>query len=151
MKPLIVLLAGFIISAVLFRMLSGDWNLSTSGNVAMCLMLCFTALGHFKFSKGMTAMLPGFVPFKKGVVIFTGFAEVAMGVALLFPALRHGIGILLIVFLVLVLPANIYTAVRHINYETGGSDGKGVGYLWFRVPMQVLFIAWVLYFSVNVF
>ena len=115
----------------------------------MCAMLCFTALGHFMFTQGMAGMMPASIPFRKGVVYLTGFMEVAMGVALLFPAVRHTVGIVLIVFLVLVLPANIYAAVRHINYETGATDGKGIGYLWFRVPMQVLLIAWVAYFSVS--
>lgn len=149
MKVLIILFIAFIAASAICRIVSGSWELATSGNIAMCLMLCFTALGHFKFAQGMAAMLPDGVPFRKGLVYFTGYAEIAMGVALLFPLLRHAVGILLIVFFVLVLPANIYAAVRHINYETGELDGKGVGYLWIRVPMQVVFIVWVLYFSVG--
>jgi hypothetical protein len=47
------------------------------------------------------------------------------------------------------LPANIHAAIKHINYETAAYDGKGIRYLWIRVPMQVLFIVWVYYFSVR--
>jgi uncharacterized membrane protein len=149
MKPLIILLIVFMTGASVCRIASGDWQLITSGNIAMCAMLCFTALGHFLFTQGMAKMMPVFIPFRKEIVFLTGFLEIAMGVALLFPSMRHGVGIILIVFLLLVLPANIYAALRHINYETGATDGKGIGYLWIRVPMQVLFIAWVAYFSVT--
>jgi uncharacterized membrane protein len=71
------------------------------------------------------------------------------GLALLSPSLRYGAGIILIILFILMLPANIYAAIKHINYETAAYDGKGIGYLWIRIPMQVLFILWVLYFSVK--
>jgi uncharacterized membrane protein len=115
----------------------------------MFIMLCFTALGHFKFTKGMSMMLPGFIPLKMELVYFTGIAEIVLGLALLFPPLRYGAGIILIVLFILMLPANIYAAITHINYETATYDGKGIGYLWIRIPMQVLFVLWVLYFSVK--
>ena len=92
-------------------------------------------------------MLPSRVPFKKLVVYASGVAEILLGVGLLFPPIRHVAAIVLIAFLVLVLPANINAARQHINYETGESDGKGLKYLWFRVPMQVFLIGWIIYFS----
>jgi len=55
----------------------------------------------------------------------------------------------LIVFFVLMLPANINAAVKKIDYEKGTYTGSGPLYLWFRVPLQVLFIAWVWFFAVN--
>ena len=33
--------------------------------------------------------------------------------------------------------------MNHVNYETGASDGNGMKYLWFRIPLQVFFILWV--------
>jgi uncharacterized membrane protein len=110
-------------------------------------MLCFTALGHFKFHPGMVRMLPAPVPFKGLVVYASGVAEILMGVGLLFPATRQVTAVVLIVFLVLVLPANIHAARKHINYETGEENGKGLKYLWFRVPSQLFYIGWVVYFS----
>lgn len=148
MKPPIVLLAAFIATAVICKFTTGNWQLTTSGNTAMCLMLCFTALGHFMFTKGMTLMIPGFIPFKKELVYFTGVAEIVMGLALLFPPLRQSFGIILIFFLVLMLPANINAALKHINYETATTDGKRINYLWFRIPLQAFFIVWDIYFSV---
>jgi hypothetical protein len=45
------------------------------------------------------------------------------------------------------LPANIYAAMNHIDYETGENNGKGPAYLWFRIVVQLFFIAWIGYFS----
>jgi uncharacterized membrane protein len=141
MKPLILLLIVFGVAAIFCAF-------SVAGNIAMCAMLCFTALGHFKFHRGMEKMLPARVPLKNLVVYASGVAEILLGVGLLFPAIRHVAAIVLIVFLVLVLPANINAARQHINYETGESDGKGLEYLWFRVPLQAFFIGWIVYFSI---
>jgi uncharacterized membrane protein len=149
MKPLILLIAVFVLSAVVLRFTTGYWHLIFIGNLAMCIMLCFTALGHFKFTKGMTMMVPGSIPLKMELVYFTGIAEIVLGLALLFPSLRYGAGMILIVLFLLMLPANIHAAIKQINYETAAYDGKGIGYLWIRVPMQVLFILWVFYFSVK--
>jgi uncharacterized membrane protein len=41
------------------------------------------------------------------------------------------------------LPANVYAALHHIDYEKATTGGKGPGSLWFRVPLQFFFIAWV--------
>lgn len=149
MKPLILLIAVFAISAVVSPFATGNWHLIFNGNLAMCIMLCFTALGHFKFTKGMTMMLPGFIPLKMELVYFTGIAEIVLGLALLFPSLRYVAGIILIVLFLVMLPANIHAAIKHINYETAAYDGKDISYLWIRVPAQVLFILWVVYFSVK--
>ena len=149
MKPLILLLAVFAISAGVSQFSTGSGHLIFSGNLAMCVMLCLTAFGHFKFTHGMGMMMPGFVPFKIQLVYLTGVAEILLGFALLFPSLRHLAGIILVVLFILMLPANIHAAIRHINYETATYDGKGMSYLWIRIPMQALFIIWVLFFSIK--
>jgi len=150
MKVLIVLLSAFTLSALVSHFFIGDWNLIFSGNLAMMLMLCFSALGHFMFTDGMVLMMPAFVPFKKPLVYITGILEPTLGIALLFSQTRHVTGIALLVMFVLMLPANINAALKHINFEKATYDGNGPAYLWFRVPLQLLFIGWVLYFSVGV-
>jgi uncharacterized membrane protein len=140
MKPLILLLIAFGIAAIFT-------TFAFAGNIAMCLMLFFTALGHFKFHRGMVKMLPARLPLKSLVVYASGVAEILLGVGLLFPAIRPVAAVVLIVFLLLVLPANINAARKHINYETGQDDGPGLKYLWFRVPMQGFLIGWVVYFG----
>jgi uncharacterized membrane protein len=147
MKPLVVLLIAALLSAGIARLTTGEWHVTLAANIGMCVMLCFTALGHFKFSKGMIAMVPKPIPFKKTLVQLSGFAEIGLGFALLFPATRHAAAIALITLFCLLLPANIYAAMNRLNYETGETNGKGLSYLWFRIPLQAFFIAWIACFS----
>lgn len=148
MKPLFVLLGAFILSLVATRIASPvDYLLS--GRIALAAMLLFTALGHFKFTYGMSLMLPDFIPFRRGMIYFTGIIEIAAAIGIFVDRLRLLTGILLIVFFVLLLPANIYAACKHLNYETGTYDGKGIHYLWFRIPFQFLLIAWTYCFLVQ--
>jgi uncharacterized membrane protein len=108
----------------------------------MSAMLLFTAVGHFAFTKGMAMMLPPFIPYKTEIVYLTGIIEIAAAVGLLIPNLREITAWLLIAFFVLILPANIYAAVKQIDYQKATFEGNGLTYLWFRVPLQILFIIW---------
>ena len=148
MKPLFVLLASFGIAFTIIKIMGGYWNFISAGNIAMTIMLLVTAIGHFKFPKGMTMMLPDVVPFKKEFVLFTGFVEIAGAIGLMLLSLRHLISVLLIIFFICILPANINAAIKKVDYEKGTYDGKGMNYLWFRVPLQVFFIIWVWYFGI---
>lgn len=149
MKPLIILLGVFGTVTLIMRYTTGSWNILFCGNLAMCVMLCFTALGHFLFTKGMALMLPPAIPYKTGLVYFTGVAEVTLGFALLSPALRPYAGYTLILFFILMFPANVYAAIKHLDLEKGTYTGPGLRYLWFRGPLQILFIGWVYYFSIR--
>lgn len=149
MKPFYLLLAVFVLSAGISKLTTGSWNWPFAGNLAMALMLCFTALGHFMFTKGMTLMVPSFIPFKKELIYLTGIAEIILAIGLLFPSARYYAGIALIVFLILMLPANIYAAFHHVNYEKASFDGPGPSYLWLRIPMQLIFLGWTYFFSLQ--
>ena len=54
----------------------------------MAIMLCFTAIGHFLFIDGMTAIIPHFIPFKKALVVSSGVLEIAFAIALLIPSFQ---------------------------------------------------------------
>lgn len=149
MKPIIILIAVFAVSLLVSKPITGSWQLIFSGNLGMCCMLCFTALGHFLFPKGMAMMLPQGVPLKTEMIYVTGVMEIIMGILLMVPSLREKTGIILIIFFVLIFPANIYAAVKHVNLEKATYDGPGLAYLWTRVPEQLLFIAWVYFFAVK--
>jgi uncharacterized membrane protein len=99
MKPFWVLLVAFAVSLVGVKVFSGEWGYLLAGNMAMAVMLLFTAIGHFAFKKGMAMMLPNFIPFKVQVVLVTGLIEIAAAVGLLIPSLRETTAILLITFL----------------------------------------------------
>lgn len=147
MKPLLVLIIVFVLALLSINIFSHVYDVSLAGRIAMAVMLVFTAFGHFKFPKGMAMMLPENVPYKTEIIYITGIIEVLGGIALLIKPLYKTDAWLLILFFVLILPANIYAAVYHINLEKADNSGSGTKYLRFRVPLQLLFIAWIWYFA----
>ncbi|MEP5365935.1 MAG: hypothetical protein ABJQ37_18950 [Reichenbachiella sp.] len=142
MKPLIILTSVFVISCMTNKILHGNFTFALSGRIAMSAMLLFTAIGHFVFTKGMAMMLPDFVPFRIELVYLTGILEIAAAIGLFIPKFRVVTAWLLVVFFILMLPANIYASIKHIDYQKGTFDGPGLTYLWFRIPLQILFIVW---------
>ena len=149
MKPLIVLLSVFAISLLYTKILQGNYKLALSGRIAMSVMLGFTAVAHFVFTKSMAMMLPGFVPYKTATVYLTGIIEITVAIGLFIPKFRVITAWLLIAFFMLILPANIYAAINNIDYQKGTFDGSGLAYLWFRIPLQILFIVWTYLSSIK--
>ena len=146
MKPLFVLLTSFVLALFAIKILNGNWNFSLAGTIAMSIMLLFTSIAHFAFSKGMTLMMPSFFPFKKQIVWATGLLEIIAAIGLLLPAWRNTTALCLIIFFVLIIPANINAAIQKIDYQKGNNEGSGTHYLWFRVPLQIFFIGWIYFF-----
>lgn len=142
MKPLLILLATFLISLFVIKSIKKEYDFALSARVAMSMMLVFTAIGHFVFTKGMSMMIPEFIPFKVNFVYLTGIFEILLAIGLLIPKLKAIAGGTLIIFLLLMLPANIYASINNVNYQKGTFDGNGLAYLWFRIPLQILFIIW---------
>lgn len=146
MKPFIVLLVVFVLALFVLKIMRGGYEVALSARIAMAAMLLFTAIGHFKFVDGMAMMLPEFIPHKIKIVYASGFMEIAAAIGLLMPNYKELTGWLLIAFFILVLPANIHAAFRQVDYQNATLNGPGTSYLWFRVPLQLVFILWV-YFS----
>src|SRR5688572_11896745 len=92
------------------------------------------------------AMMPDFMPAKRELVYFTGVCELAAVVGLLWEKTARLASILLIVFFVLVLPANIAGSLKSVSF--GGME-YGPSYLLFRMPLQIFFIWWVWHFGVR--
>ncbi|OIQ17697.1 MAG: hypothetical protein BM557_08400 [Flavobacterium sp. MedPE-SWcel] len=143
MKPLIILVATFLITLLIIKLSRGTYQFAVSGRLAMSAMLIFTAIGHFAFTKGMAMMIPEFIPYKVIMVYFTGIIEIIAAIGLLIPQFRVITAWCLILFFVLLLPVNILGAIKHVDYQNATYNGNGLSYLWFRVPLQVLFVLWV--------
>jgi uncharacterized membrane protein len=143
MKPLVVLLSAFILFYAVIYFVSFEANYKVAMRLGMSVMLLFTAIGHFAFTKGMAMMLPRFVPAKKAVVYLTGLLEILFAAGLVVADYAQETGVALIIFFILILPANLYAAYKQVDYQKGTYDGGGLTYLWFRVPLQLLFIIWV--------
>ncbi len=143
MKPLIVLIAVSIIASFALKLINGIYNIPLSARIGMSVMLLFTAIGHFMFSDGMSMMIPDVISLKKEIVYFTAIVEIAGAIGLHVPQFRTVTAWLLIIFFILILPANIKASIEQIDYQKATFNGKGLIYLWFRIPLQILFILWV--------
>ncbi len=147
MKPLVVLNASFL-AVFLCTGIFGNWNAILAGNVAMAVMMVFTAIGHFVYPRGMVMMLPDIIPFKVTIIYVTACLEILAAIGLIIPATRSLTALLLILFFIMVLPANINAALRKVDFEKADYSGNDKIYLWFRVPLQILFIIWAWYFGI---
>lgn len=149
MKLLIILFATFALALLGTKVFQGNWNLLFSGNLGMAVFIIFTGFAHFKFQKGMAMMIPDFIPAKMFWVYLTGIIEIAAGIGLMIPSIREITSILLIIFYVLVFLANINSSKKKVNLFKADYTGPGMSYLFKeRLPMQIILIAWTLYFGI---
>lgn len=147
MAPLIALLVSFgLIFAVNKFLLGGKLSLSFVGRVSLALMLLVTATAHFTATDVMIEMLPEFLPSKQEIVYLTGVFEFSAAVGLLIGKTAKLTSVLLIIFFISVLPANIIGSIKQVNL--GGME-IGAVYLFFRIPLQILFIFWAYYFGIR--
>ena len=144
MSVLIVLLSSFALSYAVLWKTNKQPHAHRAAVISFACTIIFTALGHFFYVNGMMEMMPEWVPFRKFIVLSSGVFEILGGLALLLLKNKKRTGLVLIVFLILILPLNIYAAYNNINYKTGANDGFGLSYLWFRIPLQFFLIFWLL-------
>jgi uncharacterized membrane protein len=109
-------------------------------------MLLFTGNAHFFKTDEMVQMMPDFVMYKTGWVYLTGGIELLAAGGLLYQRTTLFTSIALIAFFVLILPANIIGSMKRV--ELGGMQ-NGHGYLYFRIPLQILFVLWTYYFGIR--
>ena len=147
MAPLIILLVAFVLLYSINRLvLNKKYSISIIGRVSLSLMLVATGIAHFTKTEEMIQMLPIFLPCKEGIIYATGFAEFLAAAGLLTKGFSRLTSILLIVFFLAILPANI---VGSFNEVALGGMENGPSYLYFRIPLQLFFIAWTYYFGIR--
>jgi len=147
MAPLIVLLTTFAILYALNKFaLSGRMSTSPIGRISMSAMLLLTGIAHFTSTDLMVEIMPDIVPLKREMVYFTGVCELAAAIGLLWSKTARLASILLIIFFIAVLPANIVGSFKEVNF--GGME-YGTLYLLFRIPLQIFLIWWVYYFGLK--
>lgn len=113
--------------------------------VGLTLFFLFTALGHFVRAEEMAEMVPPPIPYRLGLIYVTGVLELLGAAGVWVPRLKRLTGVCLILMLIGFLPANIYSAVRRVDF---GGHAAGPAYLLLRVPFQ-LFVIWWTYFATE--
>jgi uncharacterized membrane protein len=96
---------------------------------------------HFVNPRAYRRIMPPYVPSPDAMVYVSGVAEIAGGAGLLSSRLRRPAGWWLVATLVAVFPANVHMALHPESFaKVPGAPAS----LWARLPLQAVFIAWVL-------
>jgi uncharacterized membrane protein len=113
--------------------------------LGLTLFFMYTAIGHFIRTEDMSEMVPSSIPYRTELIYITGVLELLGAVGVWIPALVRLTGISLILMLLCLLPANIYSAINRVDF---GGHGAGPIYLLIRVPFQLFVICWT-YFATE--
>src|SRR5918998_3860500 len=114
MEVLVVLLVSFAllrgVGYLGVRRLS-SWR--DAGLGALAIMFLFTSTAHFSGMKhDLAAMMPGPLPDGLWIIYLTGLFEIAGAVGLLVPRTRRLAGVLLVLLLVALFPANVNAIIN---------------------------------------
>jgi uncharacterized membrane protein len=99
---------------------------------------------HFRSAEFYERIVPPGLPWPHVIVAISGVAEIVGGVGLLIRPTRRLAGWGLIALLIAVFPANIYMAMEPGKFA---DLHLPVWTFWVRLPLQVIFIAWVWFVS----
>jgi uncharacterized membrane protein len=115
--------------------------------VGILSVFVFTSIGHFVKTEAMSRMLPSWTSMSIPLIYITGVFELLAGIAILIPSFSRCAGVVLCLFLVAILPSNIYAAFQRVDF---GGHAMGPKYLLIRIPLQLFLIGWIYWFAVRV-
>lgn len=143
----LLFLFGLLVLPYLILTFLGPRDMAPAKRARIGLTLFFltTAGAHFNTTEEMAQMLPPAIPYRVALIYLTGIFELAGAIGVWIPRLTKITGLLLILMMLAVLPANVYSAFNHVNY--GGHDAGPV-YLLVRVPFQLFVMGWI-YFATE--
>src|SRR5689334_16508446 len=101
-------------------------------------------VNHFLDPATYLAMTPRWLPAPEFRVYFSGIAEIAGGIGLIFPQTRKLAGWFLIATYIALMPATIKMAIEGLPF---GTHHIPSGVLWGRIPVQVLLMAWAFWYT----
>lgn len=89
-------------------------------------------------------VVPPYLPFPLALIYLTGVLKALGGLGLLVPQTRRPVGWALVILLVAVFPANVHMALHPQQFADIPQ-----ALLIARLPLQLLFIAWVYWLAVK--
>ena len=107
--------------------------------LALSLFFINVGVDHFINPDFYLNIMPDYLPFHAEAVYLSGFFEILGGIVVLIPKLRALARWGLISLLIAVFPANIYMAMNPNLFSEFSLE-----LLYFRLPLQFVFIFWVL-------
>lgn len=147
----LVILLLLLVVPYLLLTLAGRWVTgfkipsARRARVGLSLFFIFTSIGHFISAEEMAEMLPPSTPYRIELVYITGVLELLGAIGVWIPRLVRLTGLLLILMLIGLLPANIYSAINRVDF---GGHSVGAAYLLVRIPFQ-LFVIWWTYLATG--
>lgn len=119
-------------------------KIKKAARILLGVNLIFAGISHLSFArKAFRAQVPDWVPLKKDdTVVYSGFAEIALGSALVFTPEKHEekVGHIAAAFFTAVFPGDIAQLTHHRNSFGLDTDTKRIARLFF----QPLLIYWAL-------
>ena len=97
---------------------------------------------HFFNPEPYLRIMPAYLPWHLALVYVSGLFEIAGGTGLMLPGLKRPAAWGLVALLVAVFPANVNMAVNGLPF---GNQAVSAWVLWARLPLQAVFIAWLLW------
>jgi uncharacterized membrane protein len=97
---------------------------------------------HFVKTAFYLQIMPPYIPWHLVMVQISGVCEILGGLGLLIPLTRRAAAWGLVAMLIAVFPANLYMVTDPV---AAGAASLSPVVLWGRLPLQVVFIAWVLW------
>lgn len=110
-----------------------------AAKIGITLLFLLTGVAHFIITQPMSQMIPPPIPFKVAIVYITGVLEIAGAIGI-WTALRKQAAWGLMLLVIGVFPANIYTALTGVVIAGQHTDAS---YLIVRVPFEILLVMWV--------
>ena len=74
-------------------------------------------ISHFRNPQIFVEIVPPFLPFALFLVYLTGVMEIAGGIGIIYPGSREITGRLLVIFLIMVFPANLYMWIADVPFD----------------------------------
>ena len=111
----------------------------------MALAYILAGFNHLLNPEFYLRIMPPGLPSPEWLNLFSGLAEIVLGVFVLEPRIRVLAAWGIIALLIAVFPANVYLALHDVGAEGPGS-GLGAAN-WIRLPFQGLFIVWAWWYT----
>ena len=143
---LILMTAPYLVLRTLNMITERGFDVRGAGALGLALLFIVTGIGHFTDTAAMAQMLPSWIPVRVAIVYITGVLEFAIAAGFLFNKTRRITGWIAVTILVLFLPANVYAAIQRVPM---GGHALGPVYLLIRVPLQLIILAWVYWFTIR--
>lgn len=113
----------------------------TAARLALPIMFTQVGIVHILKPDSLTYMIDSLLPNARLIIILTGIFEVLVPWGLLIPKYRKWTAYVLIGYLVVIFPANIYVALNGLSAPGGLPSAPW--YTWSRLLFQPVYMYWI--------